>query len=261
MNNQASGTDRLRSYLVLAATAGTVAFNWLAAAGRIGGATPKEISDKYPTIITPAAYAFSIWSLIYIGLVAFSIYQLLPQNLVRYRGIRSLYILSSALNCGWILFWQSGQIAACFVLILALGVMLLFINCKLNAPRSTAEYWAVKAPFGLYFGWVTAAAIVNFAVMLVYLQVRMPAGLGAALILIAAALGVAARVKLRDYLFPLAVAWALAAIAVNQGVHTWTVVAAAVGVVACLIAAASFVVNLPSSEGRYGDRESEDRPR
>ena len=33
MTAQASGTDKLRSYLVLLATIGTIAFNWLAAAG------------------------------------------------------------------------------------------------------------------------------------------------------------------------------------------------------------------------------------
>lgn len=254
MKNQVSGSDRLRSYLVLAATVGTLLFNWLAAVGRVGGVTPKEISDKYPTIVTPAGYAFTIWSLIYVGLVAFSIYQALPANLIRYRSLRSLYIMSCALNCTWILFWHSDQIVICFVVILALWIMLLFINYRLRDTESNTEYWAVKAPFGLYFGWVTAATIVNFAVLLVYLKVPMSAGtavgLGAALILVAAGLGVAARVKLRDYLFPLAVAWALAAIAVNQGVHTLIVAAAAVGVVACLIAAASFVVNLPSSENK-----------
>jgi translocator protein len=256
MNDKVSGPDRLRSYLVIAATAGTIAFNWLAALGRVSGVTPKEISEKYPTIVTPADYAFSIWGLIYVGLVAFSICQALPANLARYRDLRSFYIASCALNCAWILFWHSDQIAVCFALILALWAVLLFLNYKLRGTDSTAEYWLVKAPFGLYFGWVTAAAIVNFAVLLAYLKVSLTensaVGIGTTLILLAAASGVIARLKLRDYLFPLAVGWALAAIAVKQSVHTLIVAAAAVGVVACLIAAASFVVNLPSSENRIG---------
>ena len=85
---QPARSDRFRSYLVLAATAGTIIFNWLAAVGRVGGVTPKEISDNYPTVVTPSGYAFTIWSLIYAGLVAFSIYQLLPRNVTRYRTLR-----------------------------------------------------------------------------------------------------------------------------------------------------------------------------
>lgn len=251
---QPARSDRFRSYLVLAATAGTIVFNWLAAVGRVGGVTPKEISDNYPTVVTPSGYAFTIWSLIYAGLVAFSIYQLLPRNVTRYRTLRSLYIFSCALNCAWILFWHSEQIAVCFAIIAGLWITLLFINYRVRETDSHGEYWFVKAPFGLYFGWVTAAALVNFAVMLVYLKVPVSTGasviVGVVLILLASVLGIAARVRLVNYFFPLAVAWALTAIAVNQGVHTSIVAACAVGVIACLIAAASFVVNLPGSEDR-----------
>lgn len=254
MNNQPTKSDRLRSYLVLAATAGTIIFNWLAAVGRVGGTTPAEISAKYPTVVTPAGYAFTIWSLIYVGLVAFSIYQFLPRNLARYRALRSLYIFSCALNCAWIFFWHSEQIAICLAIIAGLWVTLLFICIRVRNSESTGEYWAVRAPFGLYFGWVTAATLVNFAVLLVYLQAVPSTGtavvIGTVLVLLAAAIGVAERIKLADYFFPLAVAWALGAIAVAQGVHTLVVAACAVGVIACLIAAASFVVTLPGYEDR-----------
>src|SRR5688572_884866 len=111
MTEQASGTDRFRSYLVLLATLGTMIFNWIAATGRLNGAPLAHILDKYPTPITPAGYAFSIWSLIYLGLIAFSLFQLLPAHAARFRKVRSLYILTCALNCGWIFMWHSGQIA------------------------------------------------------------------------------------------------------------------------------------------------------
>ena len=65
--------------------------------------------------------------------------------------------------------------------------------------------------------------------------------------LIAAAFGVFIRVCLTNYFAPLAIAWALTAIAVKQSGNTLVVAAAAVGVIACLIAATSFVLNLKSS--------------
>jgi hypothetical protein len=52
---------------------------------------------------------------------------------------------------------------------------------------------------------------------------------------------------LRDYFFPLAVAWALTAIAVKQSGNTAIVVATAVGVVICIVTAGTVVVNLKDS--------------
>ena len=151
MTEQRSGVERFRSYLVPLATLGTIVFNWLAAMGRIGGVTPSEISDRYPTPITPAGYAFSIWSVIYIGMIAFSIYQLLPANAERFRRIRSLYILTCALNCGWIYMWHSDQIAICLVLIFLLAACLFLINLDLKRtsgpPRILAREGSVQHLF------------------------------------------------------------------------------------------------------------------
>ncbi|HKP69512.1 MAG TPA: hypothetical protein VJV05_09525, partial [Pyrinomonadaceae bacterium] len=102
MNNSTTGTDTMRSFLVLAATIGVLVFNWLAATGRLGGTDTEAISAKYQTLVTPGGYAFSIWSLIYVGLLAFSVYQLLPSNVSRFRPVRTLYILTCALNCAWL---------------------------------------------------------------------------------------------------------------------------------------------------------------
>jgi translocator protein len=250
MTEAGSSTDKLRAVLVLAATIGTIAFNWLAASGYVNGVTPEVISDKYPTNITPAGYAFAIWSLIYLGMAAFSIYQLLPANVLRFRSIRSLYIMSCALNCGWIYFWHHDQIAICLAMIVGLLSVLLFINVKLNTFDSIADSAIVKTTFGIYFGWVTAASLVNFAILLVYLRIDLGSSattVGVILILFAAALGVLVRVRLTNYFYPLAIAWALTAIAVKQSGQTLIVSAAAVGVIACLIASLSFVMNLNSS--------------
>ena len=241
----------MRSFLVLAATIGVIAFNWLAATGRLGTDTA-EISAKYPTLVTPAGYAFSIWSLIYVGLLAFSIYQLLPANLARFRAVRSFYIFSCALNCAWLYFWHRDQIIICFVIILALAATLLLISRQLKDPESLRDTWFAKEPFGLYFGWVTAAALVNFAIMLKFLKVELSPTTGTimavSLIILVAVIAVLVRYKLTTSLYPLAVAWALTAIAVKQSGQTLIVTAAAFGVIACFIASMSFVMNLRSSD-------------
>lgn len=253
MAENVSASEKFRAYLVVAATVGMIVFNWFAAAGYVNGVTPAEISDKYPTIVTPAGYAFSIWSLIYLGVIAFSIYQLIPTNLVRLSTLRSTYILSCALNCAWIFFWHSDQIAICLAVIAALLVSLVVLVAKASKLDTLKDAVIVKAPFGLYAGWVTAATLVNLAVLLAGLKVEIPPVLGVALIFVAAGFAIFIRKKFLNYIAPLAVAWALTAIAVKQSGNTLIVSAAAVGVIACLIATLSFVVNLPSSSQTAGE--------
>ncbi len=246
--------DRLKQILVIVATVGVIVFNWLAATGVLGGIDPGAVSDKYPTRITPAGYAFAIWSLIYLGLVAFSIYQALPQNSARFRNIRTVYILNCAANCAWLYFWHQEAIVICLAIIFLMLGTLVYININLQKTETYGEFWLAKAPFGLYFGWVTAATILNATIALVYLNVRVPdstaAIFGAGLLIVAAILGVIIRWKLSNSFYPLAIAWALTAIAVKQSGQTLIVVCAAFGVIACLIAALSFVMNMNSSTSK-----------
>ena len=251
--------DRLRAILVLLATVATIGINYLGAIGAINGVTPSQVSERYPTVLTPANYAFSIWALIYAGLLAFSIYQLLPANIEKYRRIRTIYIASCILNGLWIYFWLYDRVTVCFAIIVLLCVCLFLINRFLRTSKSAGEYWLVNGPFGIYFGWVTAAMLVNFAVLLVSWNVQISQSawntIAVVIVLFAAFLGVFMRIRLANYFYPLAIAWALTAIAVKQSGNTPIVLAAAIGVVGCLIAALSFVLKLPNSESRVSINE------
>lgn len=243
-------SERIRSYLVVLATLGTIAFNWLAASGSVNGVTPQQISDKYSTMITPAGYAFTIWSLIYLGMMVFSIHQLMPLQIARLGRIRSLYIVSCVLNCLWLYFWHFEMIVVCMAVILGLWLVLLIILARISEFRGVAETWMLHAPFGVYFGWVTAAALVNFAVMLVYLG-RMPDGnggliLGSILLAAGAAASILIRIKFANFFFPLSIAWAATAIAIKNS-ETAIVVVAALVVVWCLVTTGSFVTTLKGS--------------
>lgn len=245
----ANSNDRMRSILVMLATASTIAFNLLAALGYVNGVTPAEISARYPTVITPAGYAFSIWSLVYLGLFIFSVYQLLPANLARFGGVRTLYIASCVLNCGWVYFWHQDRVGICAIIILVLAVILVAIAARFQTAVTLVEAWAVKGTFGLYAGWVAVASIVN---VLVYLRsidssLAVSASIGVAAVVVATGLAVAATWKLSNHFFPLAVAWALTAIAVKQSGNTPIVIACAGGVILSLLVAISFILTLPSS--------------
>lgn len=251
--------DKLQQILVIAATVGMIILNWLAATGVYGGVETGAISDKYPTYITPAGFAFPvIWSLIYLGMLAFSIYQALPSNAGKFRGMRRFYILSCVANGAWLYTWSQEKMIVSLGIIVVLLITLAVINVKLKIAETYAENWLAKIPFGLYFGWVTAATILNATIMLDSVGVGFSGMttklIGAALMLIAAALGVFMRWKLKNYFYPLAIAWALTAIAVKQSGQTLIVTACAFGVIISLIAAISFVMEMPSSTSRNAER-------
>ena len=251
MNETPNSGDRMRSVLVVVATIATIAFNFLAGTGRLNGVMTNEVSDKYPTVLTPAGYAFSIWGLIYFGLVAFTIYQLLPSKLERLRNVRTFYIVSCVLNCAWLYAWHSYAIGLCVILILALLATLALINIKLKNADSARDALFTKAPFGIYFGWVTAASIVNFVIYLRSIDVQMSASawniLGCIFITAALVAALIVRVKLRNFLYPLAVAWAATGIAIEQQGNTAIILACAICVIFCLVLSISFVMDLKST--------------
>jgi hypothetical protein len=236
--------------LVIVATIATITFNGLAASGYVSGTTPEVISDKYPTVLTPADYAFTIWALIYLGLAAFSIYQLFPANLVRFRPVRPIYILSCVLNCAWVYFWHSDQVGICLFLIFALLVSLILLLIRFQRSASDNGPLFTKTVFGIYAGWVTATMLVNFAVFLKYSGIELSiAGwntLGVLCLAFAAGLAVVVRLKLKNYLYPLAIAWAATATAVKQSGNTTIVVASSMCVIVCLVMAVSFVMDQKS---------------
>ncbi len=149
----------------------TLAFNFLAQTGQINGKTIGEISDKYPNLFTPADYAFSIWSIIYIGLIAFSvfmIYQAYTNG--KYtdfiRNTSGWFIVTNiAMSC-WIIAWLFEYIglSVVFMFLILLKLLKIIVNNnmeKWDAPIQTiAFYWW---PICLFSGWISVALIANMA--------------------------------------------------------------------------------------------------
>lgn len=238
--------------LVMIATLLVLVLNILAATGRINAVFPNEISDRYPTVTTPAGWAFSIWGLIYIGLLAFSVYQLLPSRSYVFDRIRVPYIASCILNCAWIFFWHHFYVGICAFVLVCLLASLFWINAGLERPASFLEAIVTKGAFGLYAGWVTVALLLNLLVALVAADVQLNSStwslIGVLCLLFATIAAFLVRIALRNFVYPLAIAWATAGIGANQSGNTPVVVAAAFACVTCLIISGSIVTELKGSQ-------------
>jgi len=164
----------VRQVVVIVAALAMIIVNVLANALPINGQNTGEISDRFDIYFVPAGYVFSIWGLIYIGIIAYLIYQALPaqRNDARMEAIAGPFVLSSVANIVWIFLWHYNAFPATLVAMLVLLASLIVIYLRLGTGRtrvSTAETWAVRVPFSIYLGWITVATIANVTQVLYYL--------------------------------------------------------------------------------------------
>lgn len=251
---------RARQLINIIALVATLVFNWLATTGQINNTSTGELSDKYPVLTTPAGYAFSIWGVIYLGLIAYVIYQALPSQRAnaRVRGLDRLFVASSLANIGWLLAWHYEQLALSLVVMLALLAVLISIYLRLARSRtqaSTTERLVVDLPFSIYLGWISVATIVNATVVLYaagWNGAPLTPELWAALVLLVGA-GLAALIGLRqrDPAYAAVIAWAFAAIVVKQSAMLVVATAAVTAGAAALVMLAALVLRLRRGPGPW----------
>ncbi len=220
-----SRSDVVRQVMIIVALAVTIFVNYLSNALPLNGRTAGEISDMFPVRFTPAGYVFSIWGVIYLGLIAYAIYQALPSQRAnpRLRAITWPFILSCIANSTWIFAWHYGFYVVALLVITTLLVSLFIIYNRLypSFPSvSRAERWTVHIPFRIYFGWLTVATIANSTITL-YTLGWQGAPLSAAtwaaiLVLVATAIGLLIALYLGDAAYTLVLVWAFVGIYVKQ---------------------------------------------
>ena len=152
----------------------TIIINYSASAGLINGQTIGEVSARYPTLVTPAGYAFSIWGLIYLMLAGFVVYQarglFRPVNSDDFvLDIGWWFVASCVTNSLWVITWVYNWTGLSVLMMALLLLSLIKIILSTNMERWDAPmpiilfvWW----PFCLYAGWITVAIIANVAAFL-----------------------------------------------------------------------------------------------
>ncbi|SEI92406.1 hypothetical protein SAMN04487995_2571 [Dyadobacter koreensis] len=152
----------------------TIIMNYLSNTGIFNNSTMATVSAQYQNYFTPAGYAFSIWGLIYIGLLAFVIYQSrglfgsgpAPSVVTK---IGWMFVISCVANCLWIIAWLYDYtgLSVFIMAILLSSLTSIVIRTRMELDLITfkkvaLEWW----PFAMYFGWITVAIIANTAAYL-----------------------------------------------------------------------------------------------
>lgn len=234
----------------------TLLVNGLSSVGLLNGRTPAEISDSLPSFFTPANFTFAVWSVIYLGLTGFIVYQALPTSRVNpyLTAIGPWFILASLGNMGWIFAWHWGYYVLTVPLMLLLLAALLVVYLRLGIglpaaqrpyPVTRSDRWFIDTPFSLYLAWITVATIANAATTLVSLGwdgFGLPGPVWAALMVLIAGLVTVLLLRRRtDYPFAGVILWALLGIVAKQGGEA--VIAGAAGIAAVLILIASILAS------------------
>ena len=163
-----TGADVLRQSAVIAATC----FMLVAAvigAGVLGGTPVQDLQDGAlsadATYLAPASTAFSIWSVVYVGLVAFAIWQALPARRAdgRLRRLGWWIALSEVLNGLWLVTAQFLTLPLTVLVIALLLVVLcvIFAGTVRTPGDGLLDRLLVDGVNGLHLGWVTLATVAN----------------------------------------------------------------------------------------------------
>ncbi len=235
--------DLIRQIVTVLVFAVTVTVNAAANALPINGQQTGEISDRFHVFVVPAGYVFSIWGVIYVLLAVFTVYQALPSHREDpvIRSIGWLAALTGVLNSAWVLLFQYERFVLTVPVMIGLLVTLIAIHLRLWEYRERLRgpaYWAVRAPFSVYLGWITVATIANVAQTGSALGVE-PFGLppewvAAAVLLLGLAIAARFVTEFGDVAYGLVIIWAYAGIVVKE--RDVAVVAIVAGLSAVIVA-------------------------
>lgn len=173
-----------------------------------------DVSDSVQTGVTPAGWAFSIWSVIFAAVLVFAVYQALPgARGERYDTLAVPFILANLLNPLWQLPWLTQNFTLAAVVIIGILLSLIWLYVRLDKlGMTTAERWALGVPTSLFLAWLTVASAVNITVALAAAGWEGSAVWPPVLVLVLAAIGTALLWRTGDVAFAAVLVWAFAGI-------------------------------------------------
>lgn len=194
----------------------------------INGIDTGAISDSYPNLFAPAGLTFSIWGVIYLLLLGYTLYQFglfqgdkskVKTELLRKIGI--VFSASSVVNATWIFSWHYRMIGLSVILMLVILLSLIYINqLILKEKLDQKEKLFIRLPFSVYFGWITVATIANITTLLVDIGWN---GFGISesiwtilIIVIGLVIGAVTMIRNHDIAYGLVIIWAYAGILIKH---------------------------------------------
>jgi len=181
-----------------------------------------DVSERYPTLLAAAGYAFAIWGPIFLLDVAYGAWEAFRQSRRRPDPVVPMATAGFVLTAAWMPVFSMGWFIAAWAIIVASLACLLYCAIALSLSRRAWPGQAVFAwlPLSLHAGWLSLAAFLNTAQVIVaheWLSTAVQLPWSLALLGGAAALLMLANMAMRGNLaYVSAAVWGLAAVYVEQ---------------------------------------------
>ena len=190
-----------------------------ASAGVLFGTDTGAVSDSVPTGVTPAGWAFSVWSVIFVGVLVFAGWQARPAARgPRYDALAVPFVAANVLNGLWQVPWLARWFGVAAVVIVGIAASLAWLYVRLDrAGLSTADRWALGVPTSLFLGWVSVATALNVSVALAAAGWTGGALWPPLVVGLVAAVGAGLLRRTGDVALALVLAWAFAAVYAENG--------------------------------------------
>lgn len=123
-----------------------------------------RVARSTEPLLAAAGWTFMVWNVIFLGLLAYAVFQALPSQRSNpaLRRVGPFTAIAAATTGAWVLFFTNRHFTAAWVTLLAcLGALIAVEVLLRDAARSGRALWLVRVPFGVMLGWVSAATILN----------------------------------------------------------------------------------------------------
>lgn len=191
------------------------------------GQSPAEFSADSDETLKVASYAFAIWGIIYLGLLAHAVFQLLPQG--RDRPLTEALgwpAVGALLGIGWWVVAAAVDAETTTVILIFASLLVILIPLLLQADRIRAlrrkdpELWLTAWPLMLLAGWLTIAAPVNLITVVTGNQALpdiLPPTLWAILAVVTVSvIALLVTARLRQIAYALPISWGLLGVFVAE---------------------------------------------
>lgn len=160
--------DSIRQIGVSVVTVMMLANYALADLLQYNGVSTLAATRKINIYFLPARFTYLIWALIFLGLIAYTIFQALPAQKENpsLRSVGWWYVAGTLAIIAWMIFLHYEGYLFTTILMLFLLVSLIVIYEKLGIGLekvSPGMRFFVHLPFSIYLGWITMATIGNIS--------------------------------------------------------------------------------------------------
>ncbi|MGK7908263.1 MAG: tryptophan-rich sensory protein [Synechococcus sp.] len=219
--------DLVRQWATMVAIWASFSANILANVIPLKGLSIGAISNQFfaDVLITPASYAFSVWGVIFLGLLIFAFFQARPtqRENPQLRRIGWLLVASSIAQIGWVIVFLMRWFSFSLLFMLAILFPLMATYQRLRIGKVTPspqQKWLVNQPISIYLSWLGLATILNVAIALTSLGwsggFPSPVLWTTIAMVLAAIVAAILAIERRDVAYMAVFVWGLVAIAVRQ---------------------------------------------